>query len=683
MRKGLMLSDFKLRLAVKCTIILFLMIKAHSLTGQASVIVSSEVLLDSMEKSSAQNHLDTVLILGFQALKEKHRTLGQLNASQVNFNVAEVFRKAGFLSQADSLYRIALSISEEREEQLDIYAPLIAVNLALGNMDESLQLLKSNRALIGVDTNSIRYGEYHIRYSRYHSEKWEFGHSVSHLLKAKKLCAGSNYHLGIINNNLAIAYGYVNDLGKAGALHEENYRIAKDEGDAIGEMYALYGMQYIALERKEYAKVKEYSAKAFKLHNTKNVRRAFGYAYYMLGEVLLAEGKLDSARLIFQQGIDYCSFREEKKELGENLKGMAKVLYAEGDNEGMLKAVEASNQANLFKDTELIELLADYHEKTGDFEKANLELKAYIELIDKQREDQQPVIASLLDEFLTTEKEKERQVYQRSLEQQRIRAITIFTTLGVLALVYFLFQQIRYTKKEKHLNQQLRNRNKVLNQYTYIASHDLKEMIRNINTFAGLSARGLKKDPPISQHQQLEYLQFITTAAKTLNKLVESLKVFTDSITGKAKRRMVVLDDVFAEVKHELKDLIHEKQAKVSFSRTAMPGQILFSHPMLVLVLKELICNALLYNDSASPFVNVEVSLSGDNTKFRIEDNGRGIDPAFQAHIFEPFKSLDNKTITHASGLGLSTCKNIVERFGGKIGIESSSTKGTVFYFIV
>ena len=160
----------------------------------------------------------------------------------------------------------------------------------------------------------------------------------------------------------------------------------------------------------------------------------------MLGEVLLAEGKLDSARLVFQQGIDYCSFREEKKELGENLKGMAKVLYAEGDDEGMLKAVEASNQTNLFKDPELIDLLADYYEKTGAFEKANLELKAYIQLLNKQREDQQPVIASLLDEFLTTEKEKERQAYQRSLEQQRIRTITIFTTLGVLALVYFLFQ---------------------------------------------------------------------------------------------------------------------------------------------------------------------------------------------------------------------------------------------------
>ena len=179
-------SDFKLHLAVKYFIILFLIIKAHSLMGQASVIVSSEVLLDSMEKSFARNHLDTVLILGFQALKEKHRTLGQLNASEVAFSVAEVFNKAGFLSHADSLYRRALSISKELEEQLDIYAPLIAVNLALGNMEETVQLLKSNKALIGADTNSIRYGEYHIRYSRYYSENIRpIDYEVSYAIVAK------------------------------------------------------------------------------------------------------------------------------------------------------------------------------------------------------------------------------------------------------------------------------------------------------------------------------------------------------------------------------------------------------------------------------------------------------------------------------------------------------------------
>ena len=678
-----MYIDFKLYDLIRWNILLLLTIGAHNLLGQANVIVSSEVLLDSMENSLSNNHLDTVLTLGYQALKEKHREVSNLSPSQASYRVAGIFRKAGFLSQADSIYRVALNTTSDREEQLKIYGPLIATNLALGNMESTVQLLKSNRTLIGIDTNSIHYGEYHIRYSRFHSEKWEFGHSVRHLLKAKKLCAGSDDHLIIINNNLAIAYGYVNDLLKATEIHEENYKMAKERGDAVSEMYGLYGMQYVALERKEYAKLKELSSRAFALHREKNIRRAFGYTYYMLGEVLMAEGKLDSAHLIFQQGIDYSSAREEKKELGENLKGIAKVLYAKGDKKGMLEAIKASNQVNLFKDVELIRLLAEYYEDIGAFEKANQELKAYTELIIKQREDQQPVIASLLDEFLSAEKEKEIQTYQRSLEKQRIRNLTIFITLGILALIYFLFQQIRNTKKLKQLNLQLINRNKVLNQYTYIASHDLKEMIRNISTFAGLSTRGVKKDPPISQSKQLEYLHFITNAAKTLNKLVDSLKVFTESITGKATKHPLILDEAFEEVRKEMNDLVNEKQATIVFSKAEGIEQITFSYPMLVLVLKELIRNSLLYNDSPSPIVNIRASALGDKTKFWIEDNGRGIDPAFQVQIFEPFKSLDNKTITHSSGLGLSTCKNIIERFGGEIGIETSSTKGTVFYFII
>ena len=104
---------------------------------------------------------------------------------------------------------------------------------------------------------------------------------------------------------------------------------------------------------------------------------------------------------------------------------------------------------------------------------------------------------------------------------------------------------------------------------------------------------------------------------------------------------------------------------------------------MLILVLQNLIQNGFKYNESESPTVEVHVEPSGGKTLFTVKDNGVGIEPAYFDRIFSPFKTLMNKSITQSSGLGLSICKNILERYDGRIWVDSDGENGSVFSFVI
>ena len=103
---------------------------------------------------------------------------------------------------------------------------------------------------------------------------------------------------------------------------------------------------------------------------------------------------------------------------------------------------------------------------------------------------------------------------------------------------------------------------------------------------------------------------------------------------------------------------------------------------MLVLVLQNLIQNGFKYNESDHPEVTVHVATgTKGKTFFQVNDNGIGIEEEYFERIFTPFKTLTNKSITQSSGLGLSICKTILERYGGSIHVASDGKNGSTFSF--
>jgi len=104
---------------------------------------------------------------------------------------------------------------------------------------------------------------------------------------------------------------------------------------------------------------------------------------------------------------------------------------------------------------------------------------------------------------------------------------------------------------------------------------------------------------------------------------------------------------------------------------------------MLILVFQNLVQNGLKYNHSMQPTVRLSVERKEGKVLFKIVDNGHGIDEKYFSSIFQPFKTLQNKSLIESSGLGLSICKNIVKSYNGKIWVESKIGKGSTFYVLI
>ncbi len=100
-------------------------------------------------------------------------------------------------------------------------------------------------------------------------------------------------------------------------------------------------------------------------------------------------------------------------------------------------------------------------------------------------------------------------------------------------------------------------------------------------------------------------------------------------------------------------------------------------------VLQNLIANALKYRDEKSPEIHVSAVTQGAVWRFSVQDNGIGIDPQYKEKIFGVFKRLDHDRTYSGTGIGLAICQRVVERYGGRIWVESEPGKGATFYFTV
>ena len=181
----------------------------------------------------------------------------------------------------------------------------------------------------------------------------------------------------------------------------------------------------------------------------------------------------------------------------------------------------------------------------------------------------------------------------------------------------------------------------------------------------------------------VEYLEYITNGAETLAKIVDSLKVFTDVSFKELQRERVSLKDVLNTLKNLLSPQVQAQSGQLLILNQGKLENVFFSSSLLLLILQNLVLNGLKYNTSEIPKVELEVVPQKGAVLFKVADNGIGIDNKFYEKIFHPFKSLEAKSITKSSGLGLAICKNIVEKYGGQIWVESAKEKGSTFYFTI
>jgi len=251
---------------------------------------------------------------------------------------------------------------------------------------------------------------------------------------------------------------------------------------------------------------------------------------------------------------------------------------------------------------------------------------------------------------------------------------------GNVVGVVLVFRDVtgrRESEAQLHrLNQALRRTNQDLQQFSYAASHDLKEPLRTVTNYLQLIRS--RYSGKVLDQEAGQLFDVAVSGAQRMHALVEALLEYSRAgEVGEATLEPVPVDKVAGEAITHLQSSISETSADVSLG----PLPVVTANPLyLTQVFENLIGNALKYRSKQPPRVSITAAEGAHDWTFSVEDNGIGIAPEYQAQIFGIFKRLHGDEYP-GTGIGLATCKKIVDRHGGTIWVESELGKGSRFSF--
>ncbi|MHB8543494.1 MAG: ATP-binding protein [Leptospirales bacterium] len=236
-------------------------------------------------------------------------------------------------------------------------------------------------------------------------------------------------------------------------------------------------------------------------------------------------------------------------------------------------------------------------------------------------------------------------------------------------------EENRVQEELNRRTQDLIRSNQDLEQFAYVASHDLQEPLRMVTSYTQLLARRYKGQ--LSPEAD-EFIGFAVDGASRMQSLINAL--LTYSRVGKHSREMVPVDTQvpFEQARSNLEVAISEN--RVSLTHDPLPT-VMGDPVQLMQLFQNLIGNAVKFRGIDSPIIHVGAKKEGQEWVFSVSDNGIGIDPKFWSRIFVIFQRLHSKEEYPGTGIGLAMCKKIVEHHGGRIWLESNSGKGSTFYF--
>ncbi len=224
---------------------------------------------------------------------------------------------------------------------------------------------------------------------------------------------------------------------------------------------------------------------------------------------------------------------------------------------------------------------------------------------------------------------------------------------------------------------ELERSNQTLQEFASIAAHDLQTPLRAIRGFSDILRDAMHARPDA---QTAEPLNHIIAAAVRMQALTSDLLAYAKATDLEASSVEVDLEEALEEAVSTLRDalaalggsLSHDPLPRVRAVRTEM-----------LLLLRNLVSNAIKFHGAAAPHIHVSAQLQGDAWRVTVADNGIGIDPKYQARIFEVFRRLHAQHRYPGTGIGLALVKRIVEQRGGSVGVDSALGGGSRFWFTI
>src|ERR1700739_28282 len=223
---------------------------------------------------------------------------------------------------------------------------------------------------------------------------------------------------------------------------------------------------------------------------------------------------------------------------------------------------------------------------------------------------------------------------------------------------------------------ELERSNSELEQFAYVASHDLQEPLRTISSYVQLLASRYKDKLDSDAN---EFIDFAVDGSKRMRTLINSLLEYS-RVNRIKPFEWMELTDLMKEIQLDMRDQIKETNASIKYN--GLPkiyGDVVLINQLF----QNLIGNAIKFRGDKKPEVKITSKRKNGEYIFSVEDNGIGIKDEYAEKIFVIFQRLNSREHYPGTGIGLSICKKIVERHGGKIWVESEPGKGSKFYFTI
>jgi signal transduction histidine kinase len=549
----------------------------------------------------------------------------------------------------------------------------------------------------------------------------------------------NDYHTWVlVSNNKANIYRREGKHDKAIKIYEKALNLCKIHNLEADRTLVLGNIGLVYKEQKNYEIALKYYKEVLAIHRKNNNKRNAATILNNIGNLYGEQKKYSQALKAQQEALDIReeigdlpgeassliniadiylnAFRDYDKALNYAQRGLGinrktnsntdianaliviANIYKEQKNYN--KAIDNAKQGLSFLDNidalslkkEACRILSESYELTGNYKDAVICFRQYQEIKDtifSQRN--RDAINNLNRRYNTEQHELELASQQALLDKEKTKRslylgiILFLVALGGLSF-YTIQQKQSANQKLKQLNEEakahndellmaqnrLKLANQDLNSFTSMASHDLKEPLRMMSSFSQLLKRRNKNLNESSQ----EYIDYIIDAAQRMSRMLDDMLNYSTNRIYIENMEYLNTNEVLATVQKNLQLRIEENNAIVRIVND-LP-QIKGQKSLIEQIFQNLIANGIKFQRlNVRPEIIITAESTGKENIFKITDNGIGIASENQAKVFQLFQRFNEQY--EGSGIGLTTCKKIMELHNGTIDLESEIGQGTTF----